>query len=211
MSCLDLHYVFVSINCRRATSFSHWRCWKRMGWLLFLLKVLDFRQWSIFPANEVILTKPAFPRGGEETWGKCRRKEKLLLPLLGFMGEDSPLPTPALVATWWEVMGTHSSRQMSAPISVSPRALQWLSILNTLPRLSHLGKTVGGEAKTTFIMFKFCNRPFSVNQGSPTCFPLPCSSLQNCFCQSNIVFFNIHAFPSLTWLSWHARHNFLPR
>lgn len=162
MSCLDLHYAFVSINCRKATSFSHWRCWKRMGWLLFLLKVLDFRQWSIFPANEVILTKPAFPRGGEETWGKCRRKEKLLLPLLGFMGEDSPLPTPALVATRREVMGTHSSRQTSAPISVSPRALQWLSILNTLPRLSHLGKTVGGEAKTTFIMFKFCNKPFRV-------------------------------------------------
>lgn len=149
-------------------------------------------------------------RRGQDGWGRCRRKEKLLLPLLGFMGENSPLPTPALVATWRDVMGGHSSRQMSAPISIRPRALQWLYLLNTLPRLFNLGKTVGGEAKT-FIMFKFCNRPFSVNQGSPTRIPLPCSSLQNCFCQSNIVFFNIHAFPSLTWLSWHSRHNFLPR
>lgn len=108
-------------------------------------------------------------------------------------------------------MRTLSGRQMSAPISIRPRALWWLYVLNTLSRLFHLGKTVGGEAKPTFTMFKLYNRPSSVNQGSPLHFPLPCTSLQNCFCQSNIVFFNIHAFPSLTWLSWHSRHNCLPR
>lgn len=111
----------------------------------------------------------------------------------------------------WVVMEALRSRQTSAPISIMSRAFQWLHVLNTFSRLFHLDKTVGGEAKPTFTMFKLYNIPFRVNQGSSPHFPLPCTSLQNGFCQSTIVFFNIHAFPSLTWLSWHSRHNCLPR
>lgn len=74
----------------------------------------------------------------------------------------------------WVVMEALHSRQTSAPISIMSRAFQWLHVLNTFFRLFHLDKTVGGEAKPTFTMFKLYNIPFRVNQGSSPHFPLPC-------------------------------------
>lgn len=40
---LGFHFGFVSMNCGRTPTFSCWRCQKKIGWPLFLLRVLAFR------------------------------------------------------------------------------------------------------------------------------------------------------------------------
>lgn len=102
--------------------------------------------------------------------------------------------------TCWVAVGTPGSRHQSAPISTRARAPQRLKVLNTLLRLFHLGKTVGGEVKTTVTMFKLHNRLFQCKPGLSSSLHL----FKFTFV-SQTFFFNIHAFPSLTWLSWHSR------
>lgn len=136
------------------------------------------------------------------------QKEELVLPFpalpLAHGAKHSSHGTSSYVlhAGWqWGLRST----QKSVPFSFRPRAPQQLKVLNTLLRLFHLGKTVGGEAKPTVTVFKLHNRLCQCKPGLASSLTLLISSklplsVKHCF-------FNIHAFPSLTWLSWHSRPN----
>lgn len=142
------------------------------------------------------MTPEASRQEGTRGLRKIRRKKNCYCICLVSWGKAvlSPHQLLCLCGGCW---CGDSSRQMSVPTSIRPGPLQLPCTLNTHPRLFHLGKTVGGEAKPTIIMFKLCSRPFSVKQSSPPHFPLPCSSLQNCFCQSNTVVFFLNSCLSL--------------
>lgn len=153
------------------------------------------------------MTPEASRQEGTRGLRKIRRKKNCYCICLVSWGKAVPSPHQLLCLCGGCWCGD-SSRQMSVPTSIRPGPLQLPCILNTHPRLFHLGKTVGGEAKPTIIMFKLCSRPFSVRALLLT-FLYPAHLFRIAFVSQTLWFFSwIHVFPSLTWLSWHSTHNF---
>lgn len=137
----------------------------------------------------------------KEGWGRYRKKS-WCCPSFGSWGKTALSWHQLLCLACWVAVETQQQREVC-----SHQYLQWLKVLNTSSGYSIWAKQWVVKQNQQLQCLSCIKDFFSVNQGSPPHFPLACTSLQNCFCQSNIVFFNIHSFLSLTWLSWQSRPN----
>lgn len=76
MFCLDLHYVFISINCERNISFSCWRCWEKGRLIIVSPQSSGLQSIRVFEIGTFLQLKSfwqnsPFPRG---VWGAVSSK-----------------------------------------------------------------------------------------------------------------------------------------